>query len=150
MKSRMNSIIRQFHADQAIMPMLMPASSGVCINRIGLRAGWQTRCASCECVHANAETTPRLAARDATREKRMMMATRWLPSQQHAEVQDDDRGDENSERQQEFALGDQVGLAGFVESALKISRIERCTGMFFQPGEDHQPEKQAEDANHNS
>ena len=68
---------------------------------------------------------------------------------QHAEVEHDDDGNEEPQDQQEFALGDQIGLAGLVN---QLGNLEHGTMHRHLPqaGIDDEAETQTEDAEQNA
>ncbi len=68
---------------------------------------------------------------------------------EHAEVKNDDDGDEQPEQHQELALGEEVGFAGFVD---ELGNVEHRAmhGQIFQSAVDDQAESQAENAEENA
>ena len=85
-----------------------------------------------------------------SRLKPRMMATRdGFQMQQDAEVEDDDDGDEGPQQQEEFALGDEVGLAGLVDEFGDFAH-GAVDGQVLQPPVDDQAEAEAEQAEQNA
>ena len=69
--------------------------------------------------------------------------------QQHAEIEHDDGGDEDPEQEQEFALRDQVGLAGFVDQLGHFAH-GAVNRQILQAHVDRHAESQAENAEENA
>ena len=64
---------------------------------------------------------------------------------EHAKVEDDDGGNEGPQQHQELALGDQIGLAGFVNQFRNFAH-GTMHGQVLQPHEDDHAKAEAEDA----
>ncbi len=64
---------------------------------------------------------------------------------QHAKVEHDDDGNEGPQQHEEFALGDEVGLAGFVNQFRDFAH-GAVHGQVLQAHEDDHAEAEAEDA----
>ena len=121
------------------------------VDRIGLagQAG-ESGARVGEGVDPNAEPRHAVAARDSDQAEEKNDGQRdgnrlIRHRRQHAEIEHDDDGDEEPQDQQEFALGDQVGLAGLVN---QLGNLEHGTmhGHLPQAGVNDQAEAQAEDA----
>ncbi len=107
-----------------------------------------------EGVDANAEPRDAIAAGDTDEAKGENDGQRdgdglsgdW---REDAEVEDDNDGDEEPENDEEFALGDEVSLAGFVDQLRDVAH-GAMHGQILEAPVDHQAEDQAEDAKENA
>ena len=125
------------------------------IDRIGLAAqagegGARVR----EGVHANAEPGHAIASRhadEAERENdRQSDGDRLAGDRsEHAEVEHDYYGNEEPEKKQEFALGDEVSLAGFVDQLGNVAH-RAVNGKILEAAINDQAKDQAKNAKENA
>ncbi len=121
------------------------------IDRIGLAAqAGEGGAGVGEGVHANAEPGDAVAAADADQAEEQDDGQGDGDGlaghgSQHAEIQHDDDGDEEPEKKKELALGNEVGLAGFVDELGNVAH-GAVHGEILEAAVDHQAEDEAEDA----
>ncbi len=95
-------------------------------------------------VYANAEPGHAIAAGNSQHaEEENDEDAKRVHVQQHAEIEHDDHGDEALQQQQELALGDQIGFAGFIDQLGNLAH-GAVHGQILQPLIDGQAEDQAE------
>ena len=137
---------QQFHADQHHADAHAGAQRNL-INRIGLAAQpGKRRPRVGEGVHANPEPRHSVASRNSHHaEEQNDRNPHRLVVTQHAEVQHDDDGDEDPQQEEEFALRDEVRLAGFVDQLGNFAHgaVHR---QVLQAHVNRQAEDQSEDA----
>ena len=103
-----------------------------------------------ERVHANPEPRDSVAARDSDHaEGQNNNDARRVVFQKHSEIEDDYRGDKNFEQQYEFALGDEVSFASFIDELGDFAH-RAVYGEILQAHINREAENQAKDAEHNS
>src|SRR4029077_15407198 len=103
-----------------------------------------------ECVYPNPKPGHPVAARNADHaEQQNDGHTHRLKFQQYTEVEQDDDRDEHPQQHQEFALSDQVSLAGLVN---QFGNLEHGAmyRQILQPSVDRQAESQTEQTEKNS
>src|SRR5208282_1363209 len=125
------------------------------IDRVGLAAkASEGRARVCEGVHANAEPGHAIAAAHADeaqeQNNRHGQENRFARDRRkHAEVEDDDDGDEHPKQKKEFALRDEIGFAGLVNELGDLAH-GAVHGQVLEASEDGQAEEQAEDTDENA
>ena len=140
----MNSIISKLDADKHHAN----AHAGIqrnFVDGIGLAAETgKGRARIGEGVYANAEPSHAIAAGNSQdAEEENDEDAKRVHVQQHAEVEHDDHGDEALQEQEELALGDEIGFAGFVDQLGDLAH-GAVHGQVLQPLIDGQAEEQAE------
>ena len=101
-------------------------------------------------VHADAEPRhPVTAGNPDHTEQQDDGYAQGLVFEQHAEVEHDDDGDEDPEQEQEFALLDQVGLAGLPDQLGDLCH-GTVDGKVFQAAVNNQSKEQPKDAEQNA
>ena len=107
-----------------------------------------------EGIDANAEPRDAVAAGDADEAEEKNNRQRGADGlirhgSENAEVEDDDDGDEEPEEKEEFALGEEVGFAGFVDQLGNFAH-GAMHGQIFQARVNEKTEGQAENAEENA
>src|SRR5262249_49710058 len=101
-----------------------------------------------EGVDANAEPGDAVTAGDADEAEEQNDGNGdggGMDRSEHAEVEDNDDGDENPEEEEEFALRDEIGLAGFVDEFGNVAH-GLMHGKILEAAVNGEAEDEAEDA----
>src|SRR5205085_7311529 len=115
-------------------------------------------CESCpgvrERVHPDPEPRDAIAAGNADQAKSQndrQSDGNWLAldRRQHTEVENNDYRNENPQEQEKLALGDQIGLAGFIDQFRYLAH-RAMHRKVLEPCINSQPEKKTKDAENDS